>query len=153
MSKVDKKFRYSLDALVKKNACDISALRLEEKKALEALERKSGEVQEIISSINNLEQDLRKANQENSSIVPEKYTNTRDYLDRLHEILRQTILEVDKARAVTDGVLDQLKQTSSVKKGLENHKARTKKHYERERARAEFKESDGIWLSRRKDTQ
>mgnify|MGYP001586355018 CR=1 FL=1 len=144
-----KQFHYSLDSLLRKRNFDISVLTVEEQNAKQVFSEKTKELDALVSRMEELEDEIRRAQSGEALIIPERMNGMRLFLVHHREIVKQKSAELQQAETVYRQIAEQLKKLRQSVKGLEKNKVSKKQQYNVMHERAGFIEMDNLWLARR----
>lgn len=145
---INKAFRYSLEALIKKRSWDLDVQRTEESRARQIVEEIEQQINMLENCITGLEQDIRDSRKENTILQPDKYHATLIYINDQRKIALNKKEELRKAVDVHEQILAQVEALHKSIKGLEKHKEKKRALHDKEVQNWVLSQSDELWLMR-----
>ena len=144
-----RRFKYQLEALLKKRRSELDAAIAEEAAAVQALEGMKKQRAQIEDSIARTEEEMRAASSPGRPIEQEKLDLARKYLRQKREELERKEQEVQKAEKLCEQLRQQKNTIRQSIKTLERHREAKRTEREFELRRAEQRGLDELWLLRR----
>jgi len=146
---VGKKFRYSLESMLKVRQLERDTIAQQEASARAVLQQQERAAQEIQGRIAVTEIEIRSLSGVNTRIEPDREMRLRVYLDHARDELKAKMVEVEQANHVHQQLAKQLSRARQGIKALERHREHKAEEHFTEWQRAEQKGSDDLWLLRR----
>jgi flagellar biosynthesis chaperone FliJ len=143
-----KRFRYSLDPVIKQYEWEIDALKLELTTLNQALDAKLAELQQLKDAVRAAEQSLLEMCQENAVIALDRKALIELYLRDQLRLTEEKEQEIVQARSLVDTAFLQLTKKKQSQRGIEKHRERKRKDFDAEGMRQESLEADELWLSK-----
>jgi len=144
---VSRKFKYSLDSLIKKGKLDYDQQFLMVESIKEVVDKLNRRLEQEYEKQVSIESELRKEAESRLGLLdPERITLRKNFLNE-HKKLVETIRnETRKAEADYKREKSHLIELNVALKSLEKHKERTKSEFHAELERLEMREVDELWL-------
>jgi flagellar biosynthesis chaperone FliJ len=146
MSMSGKRFRYPLDALLRKRRADWKTVKTEEMTASRVVERHNQEVGAVKNSIDDVERTLRDSYQEGVPIDLSRQQLLSNYLSQQRHVLEQRQKALHKAKEVYQQVVNSLEGIGRGIKSLEKHRVGKEADHKVEQYSHEQKQLDELWL-------
>lgn len=146
---MDKPFRYSLEALLRKRNWDLDALRQEERETYALVESQFAICEELQAQKRDVEAEIRASSARHSDIQPEMYTALRTFLTEKREALSVANTRLDEVKETHAEIMERVLAAKQSVRTLERHRDTKEAEYRIEQERAVIKQSDELWLLRR----
>ncbi|MBI3900275.1 MAG: hypothetical protein HY308_18580 [Gammaproteobacteria bacterium] len=141
-----KRFRYSLDPLLKKRQMDWSIVKVEEANAKSVVAKKENELKGIEGVIDETETLLRQSGEQGATIDRERQQSILNYLAFRHQDLNEKRKQLEQANKVHQQISRNLGTIRQGIKALEKHQSKKLGEYTDENIRREHKQLDELWL-------
>ncbi|HXF88970.1 MAG TPA: hypothetical protein VNK48_11510 [Xanthobacteraceae bacterium] len=150
-----RRFRYALEALLRKRRSDWRTVKGEEMAAGRVVDDRRAEVDRAQGGVAGTEQLLRQARRGGSAIDPEQQHLLGNYLAHQRLVLAERCAALARAREVRERISANLADISRGIKSLEKHRARREADHRAAEGRREEHVLDELWLlgrARRRET-
>lgn len=147
---MSKRFRYPLDALLRKRRADWKTVKAEEATASQVVNRQNDEVRDAASSVSSVESTLRESFQSGMRIDPLQQELLSGYLSQQRSALKQKQQALTKAQEVHQQVATSLEGIGRGIKSLEKHREGRETGHRLEQHSLEQKQVDELWLLRQR---
>lgn len=142
----EKRFHYSLEALLRKRRSDWKTVKVEEATAGKVVDKKNEEVTAAKDVVDGAEQLLRDSCQSGKPIDPQRHYLLSSYLSQQRKELTQKQQALAKAREVHEKVAENLSGIGRGIKSLEKHRTGKEEQHKFELSLLEQKLTDELWL-------
>jgi hypothetical protein len=144
-----RRFKYQLQALLKKRRSELDTVIAEEAAAIQALDGLNKQRADIEHAIARAEEEMRAASRPGCAIDQEQFDLARKYLRQKREEFERKAKEVQKAEKVCEQLRRQKNAIRQGIKTLERHRETKRAEREVELRRSEQRGLDELWLLRR----
>lgn len=144
-----RRFRYSLDSLLRKREMELDQLRHEQSLARQCVDSCERDLEAVQTAIGHAEVRLRALGCEGAAIDPDTQTRLRTYLKMLVVDLVAKQGRLDNARRVYDEIGVKVRTAREGIKALEKHRDGQRADFDAEWRRRDQATADELWLARR----
>lgn len=143
-----RKFRYSLDALLKKRRWELDSLRAEEQAARGVREQHQAECAVLTDTISAVEAELRSEQAPDRPIRPELYQVLGGFLRHKRESLTEAQERLASAEREHEDAVNRVVAMKQSLRALERHREAKENEFRTEQDREAIRASDELWILR-----
>jgi flagellar export protein FliJ len=144
------RFRYALDALLRRRRSDWKTAKMEETQASRVVERRDEEVGQARHGVAETEELLRETRRGGAAIDPARWHLLSGYLSLQRKSLEDRQRALTRAQEVHERIRSGLETISRGIKSLEKHRDHREADHKIEQGNREQKRVDELWLLRRR---
>jgi len=150
MAGTPRRFRYSLEMLLKQRQWEKDAAAAQEHAARGVFNAHLGEAQNAAGAVARGEDALREALQAGASIDPRYHQSVSLYLAQAREALRAKAHQAARSEALHEQARRELLRSLRAVRALERHKENRQHEHHREREQIAQDKQDELWLTGRR---